>query len=210
MRLFLASRFSSPETIKKLDEYVGGLKDKKIAYIPTASNGENGWGTWETKEDGSWKLINTLCDDVKPFVLENYGNETLLEELKGKDIIWFAGGMPGYLMYWIRRCKLDLHIRKLLDNGALYFGSSAGSMVAGKTLDVSGWGFVDGERGAEDIKPMNLVDFDIFPHYEDQYFDQIKEKYKGEKLYLLKDGEEIIVEDGKVTLVGEERIIKND
>jgi dipeptidase E len=209
MKLFLASRFNHPNTIKKLNEYVGGLKDKKIAYIPTASNGENDWGYWERKEKSSWKDINSICDNVKPILLEKFRNETVIKELEGQDIIWFAGGMPGYLMYWIKRCKLDLHIRELLHKGALYVGSSAGSMAAGKTLDISTWGFVDSERGAEKIEPMNLVDFDIYPHFEDQLLPKIKENYKGKKLYLLKDGEEIIVEDGKVTIIGEERVITN-
>ena len=44
----------------------------------------------------------------------------------------------------------------------------------------------------------------------DKHFDKIKQKYCGKKLYLLKDGEEIIVEDNKVTLIGEERIITNE
>jgi len=207
MKLFLASRASNPKTLEELSKVIGGFKDKKIAYIPTASNGENDWGYWKVKEDGTWKLINTLGAKVKAVELENYKNDSVIKELENQDIIWFSGGMPGYLMYWIRRCKLDLHIKEVLNKGALYVGSSAGSMVAGKTLDVSTWGFVDSERGAEEIKPMNLVDFDIYPHFEDQLLPKIKENYKGKKLYLLKDGEEIIVEDGKVTIIGEERVV---
>lgn len=207
MRFFLASRTHNPETIEQLRQYIGGFAGKKIAYIPTAANGEDGWESWKTKEDGSWKFINTLGADVRTVVLEEYRNESVIEELEGKDIIWFAGGAPGYLMYWIRRCGLDIHIKRLLKKGALYFGASAGAMVAGKTLQVSAWRFVDGERGAKEIGPMNLVDFDIFPHFQDEYLPEIREKYKGEKLYLLKDGEEIIVEDGKITVIGEERIV---
>jgi len=210
MKLFLASRFNNPKTISKLDEYVGGLRDKKIAYIPTASNGEEGWEFWKTKKNGSWEVLNSLCLDVKPVVLEEFRDESVMSELEGKDIIFFAGGMAGYLMYWIKRCKLDLRLKDLLDKGALYFGTSAGAMVAGKSLDISGWEFVDKERGSEGLTPMNLVDFDIFPHFEDGLLPSIKENYKGKKLYMLKDGEEIIVEDSKVTLIGEERIIEND
>jgi dipeptidase E len=207
MRLFLASRFHNEDTRKKLNEYVGGFKGKNIAYIPTASNGENDWDYWRIKEDGAWKLVNTLGANIKPIILENYRNESVMKDLKGKDIIWFAGGMAGYLMYWIKRCKIDLHIKELLDDGALYFGTSAGAMVAGQTLQISNWRSVDGERGAEGIKPMGLVDFDIFPHFQDEYLPEIKKRYKGNKIYLLKDGEEIIVEDDKVTVIGEERII---
>lgn len=215
MKLFLASRASNPLTVNKLKEVLGGFEDKKIAYIPTASNGENDWEAWKHKEDGTWKLINTFGAKVKPVVLENFRNESVIKELSGQDVIWFAGGMAGYLMYWIRRCKIDLHIKNLLKDGSLYFGTSAGAMVAGQSLQISNWEDIDGERGAEAIEPMKLVDFDIFPHYEDRYFEKIKRRYKGPKIYLLKDGEEIIVEDAsstgnaKITVIGEERVIKN-
>jgi peptidase E len=207
MKLFLASRIHNPNTIEKLEQCVGGFKGKKIVYIPTASNGENKWGYWKVKTDGAWKLVNTFGADVKPILLEDYGNDTVIEELEGKDIIWFAGGMPGYLMYWIRRCKINLHIKRILQTGTLFLGASAGAMVAGKTLQAATFGFVDGERGADNIKPMELVDFDIFPHYDEKFLSKIKKNYNGGKLYLLKDGEEIIVEDGKITVIGEERII---
>jgi len=39
-RLFLASEAKHPESMQKLEDFVGGLKSKKIAYIPTAANGE--------------------------------------------------------------------------------------------------------------------------------------------------------------------------
>ena len=107
MKLFLASRFNNPLTIKKLDDFLGGIKGKKIAYIPTAANGEEGWEYWKTKEGGSWQLVNTLGAEVKAVVLEEFGNESVVNELKGQDVIFFAGGMPGYLMYWIKRCGID-------------------------------------------------------------------------------------------------------
>lgn len=209
MRLFLASRFTNPKTVKKFGEYIGGYKGKKIAYIPTAANGEDGWENWKEKVDGSWKFINTLEAKVHPIVLEEYRNDSVVKELMKNDIVWFAGGMPGYLMYWIKRCSIDIHIKEILDSGVIYFGTSAGAMVAGKTLDVSSWGFVDNERGAKEIKPMNLVDFDIYPHYDEGLLSDISKNYKGKKLYLLKDGEEIIVENGKIQVIGEERIIIN-
>jgi len=209
MKLFLASKIKEQATIDKLTDYIGGFKNKKIALIPTASNGENGWKHYKTKEDGTWNLVHTLDAEVQDIVLEEFRDESVIKELENKDIIWFMGGMAGYLAYWIKRCKIDLHIKKLLNSGTLYVGSSAGAMVAGQTLQVSGWNSVDGERGSEGINPMGLVNFDILPHFEDKYFSEIKNKYTGKKIYLLKDGEEIIVEDDKVTVIGEERVITN-
>lgn len=203
----MASRIKDPKSIKVLEDYIGGFKGKKIALIPTAANGEDGWESWKTKPDGTWQYVHSLDAVVTDIVLEDYRNDSVIKELENKDIIWFMGGMAGYLMYWIRRCGIDLHIRRLLESGTLYVGSSAGAMVAGKSLQISGWGFADGERGSETIMAMNLVDFDIFPHYEDEFLSQIKDKYKNGKIYLLKDGEEIIVEDSKINLIGEERVV---
>lgn len=209
MKLFLASRIKDPSTIKKLEEYVGGFKGKKIALIPTASNGENGWEHYKTKMDGTWNFIHSTGAIIKDVLLEDYRDESARKPLENKDIIWLMGGMAGYLAYWLRRCKFDQYVKNILEQGTILVGSSAGAMVLGQTLQVSGWNTLDGERGAEGIEPIKLIDFDIFPHYKDEYLKEIRKKYTGPKLYLLKDGEEIIVEDNKITLTGEERIITN-
>jgi hypothetical protein len=82
-------------------------------------------------------------------------------------------------------------------------------MITGPDLNVCEWYIGESERGAKYIPSLKLVDFDIYPHYDESLLSKIKENYKGKKLYLLKNGEEIIVEDGKIEVVGEERIIQN-
>ena len=161
MKLFLASRIKEPASIEKLTNYINGFNGKKIALIPTASNGEDGWEYYKRKEDGTWNFVHSLDATVQDVVLEDYRDKSVIKDLENKDIIWFMGGMAGYLAYWIRRCKIDIHIKRILDSGVLYVGSSAGAMVAGQTLQISNWLSTDGERGAESIKPMGLVDFDI-------------------------------------------------
>ncbi len=207
MKLFLASEVKHHDTFKKLDEYVGGLKGKKISYIPTAANGQK-WESW--KDGGSWRLVNSLDIKLNKILLEDYGNESVISELIDSDIVWFAGGMVGYLLYWMKRCSIDKNISKLLKK-VIYVGSSAGSMVLCKTAThIASWEFVDNEIGARELSSLGVVDFDIFPHYDESLLSKIKANYKGKKLYLLKNGEEIIVEDNKVTVIGEERIITND
>lgn len=207
MKLFLASEAKHPDTISKLEDYVGGLKGKNIAYIPTANNGENPYDEWRT-DSATWDLIKEI-GNAEPVVLEEYRDESVLDKLRGRDIIWFAGGACGYLMYWVRRCGIDENIKELL-NKSVYVGSSAGSMITYKDLKIADWYIGESEVGASYIPGLDLVDFEIYPHYEDHLYDQIKSLYKGKKLYLLKNGEEIIVEDDKVTVIGEERIITNE
>jgi|SRR3989344_7209738 len=206
MKLFLASEGRNPDTIKKLSKFVGGFTGKKIAYIPTAANGEEQFGNWKTSS-ATWQLVQTLGAEIISVQLEDYKNSSVIEVLKNKDILWFAGGSPGYLMYWIRRCELDKALPGLLKK-SIYVGSSAGSMVTSKKLNTIEWYFGEGEPGASIIPGLGLVDFDIYPHYEDSVLDYVKKHYTGNKLYLLKNGEEIIVDNGKVIVQGEERIIK--
>jgi len=206
MRLFLASEAKNPATMDKLREYVGGFEGKSIAYIPTAANGEEPFGSWK-KSSSTWQLVQTLGAKVISVQLEDYKNSSVIELLKNKDILWFAGGCPGYLMYWIRRCELDKALPKLLKK-SLYVGSSAGSMATSNQLNTTEWYFGEGEPGASVIPGLGLVDFEIYPHYEESMLEYIKKHYQGKKLYLLKNGEEVLVEDNKVRVLGEERIIQ--
>lgn len=211
MKLFLASEAKHPDTIKKLEEFVGGLKNKKILYIVTAANAE-GWGSWYESE--TLKVLRNIDVQIEILQLEDYW-EGSVPHVANVDIVWFAGGQPGYLMYWIRRTKFDSQLKRFLDAGAFYVGSSAGSMVASLSLSVTEWYIGEGENGASVIPGLGLVDFEIYPHYSDDLFDEIKAKYTGKRLYLLKNGEEIIVEDGdgkhtyddKISVIGEERVL---
>lgn len=204
MKMFLASIAKDPKSIVELKKFVGGFEGKRLAYIPTAGNGE-GLGSW--KQGGSWALVNTLKANLKLIELEEYNQKEVMDDLRGSEIIWFAGGSAGYLGYWTTRTGLDKNLKSLLESGTKYVGSSAGSMVASKMMSVADWYIGEAEVGASNVPGLGLVDFDIYPHYDEQYLDQIKEKYKGSKLYLLKDGEEIIVDGDSITVIGEERII---
>lgn len=206
MKLFLASYIRNPNTIAKLTDYIGGFAGKTIAYIPTANNGESRYEDWKTNSF-TWQLVNTLGAKVTAVQLEDYKDKSVLPDIQNKDILWFAGGACGYLMYWIKRTQLDKYLPELLKT-SLYVGSSAGSMITASSLTICDWYIGESEPGASCIPGLGFIDFDIYPHYEDSRLPEIKRQYKGKKMYLLKNGEEIIWEDGKVQLIGEERIIK--
>lgn len=202
-RLLLASEAKNPNTMDKINSLVNGLEGKSIAYIPTASNGDRAYGSWN--QSSTYQLLSSMKLNLEVILLEDYRNSSIVEKLKGKDIIWMAGGFCGYLMYWLIRCELDKYLPELIEN-SLYVGSSAGAMVAGNSIEASEWGD-DKEIGASNFPTLKLVDFDIYPHYEDNMFDQIKKSYTGKRMYLLKNEESILVEGNKITVFGEERLI---
>jgi dipeptidase E len=205
MKLFLASEGKNPKTIENLKKFVDGFEGKSIAYIVTAANGE-GLGSW--KDSQTLPIVKGLGAKVEIMQLEDYWNKPVMPDLKEKDIIWFAGGFPGYLLYWMRRTKLDKDIKTLLDAGTIYVGSSAGSMVTGQSSDHTHWYVGEEEAGSEVIPHLKIVDFDFYPHYRDELYDEVNKRYNGFKLYLVKDGESITVVDGNVEVQGEERIIE--
>lgn len=213
MKIFLASEAKHPESMLKLKSFVGGFEGKSIAYVPTALNGEELYGDWE-RNSSSWKLVQTLGANVTSVVLEEYKDVSVVDVLREKDIIWFAGGACGYLMYWLRRCELDHFLPELLASGAVYVGSSAGSMVTAHSLGIAEWYLDEEEKGVGVIPGLGLVDFEIYPHYEESMYESIKEKRQNENqfrgktpLYLLKNGEAITVENNVITVLGEKRIL---
>lgn len=91
----LASEAKHPGSLKKLESFLGGFKNKKLLYIPAAANGENIYGIWKT-ESKSRKVVNTLNAKVEPLRLEDYKTPEVLEKFRNKDIVWFAGGAAAY------------------------------------------------------------------------------------------------------------------
>ncbi|MCA9390102.1 Type 1 glutamine amidotransferase-like domain-containing protein [candidate division WWE3 bacterium] len=205
MKLFLASQAKHPQSITDLDHFVGGFENKHIGYIPTAANAEEGYGVW--KNGGSWKKVNELGATVTPLVLEEFRSDAVISEMEKQDILWFGGGYWTYLMYWIKFCKIDLHILDLLNSGIIYVGSSAGMNMTGPTLQMADWFEGEGEPVKNVFSGLGLVEFDVYPHYRDEQYDFVKAHYSGPKMYLLKDGESITVDGDTITILGEERII---
>jgi len=206
MKLFLASYATHPQSLEQIKESVGGSwQGKTIVYIPTAKNGEE-FGSW--KKSDSFIRLQKLGATIKPIELEQYVHKSISSEFKNADIVWFGGGQTGYLLYWIRRVSLDTYLPEVLEKGALYVGSSAGSMVCSKTQFASELYIGEPERGASLLPGLGYIDFEIYPHFTDDLKPELERLWKKGKLYLIKDGEAIVKDKDKVTVLGKERIIE--
>ncbi len=205
MKLFLASEAKHPLSIKRLRKFVDGDFSKhKIAYIPTAANGVF-YGSW--KESETLHLLQSLKININVLELESNYYQNIKKAVKDCSIIWFSGGMSGYLLYWIRRVELDKYLPELLDNGVIYVGSSAGSMICSKTQNLADWYLGEPEPGASVIPGLGLIDFEIFPHYTEDLYPEINKRWKKGKLCLLKNGDVVTKVDEKTTILGEENYI---
>jgi len=152
--------------------------------------------------------------NVEEVDIEGKKEHEIMELLKLKDIIFVEGGNTFYLLKAMRACNFEKIIRKLLKDGKVYIGASAGSIVAGKTIQTAGWKNADKNIvGLTNLKGLNLVPFDIFVHYREEHAELIKQKIKNpkkraKKLKILTDEQAILVQGREVALIGKgEQII---
>ncbi|HEY1041314.1 MAG TPA: Type 1 glutamine amidotransferase-like domain-containing protein [Candidatus Paceibacterota bacterium] len=199
--LFLTSAFK--DVIDKFKENVSVTPGMKVAFIPTASD------TYETKPwvDNDRQALINLGLDVEDLDIKDKNQDELYDFLKNKDIIFVAGGNTFYLLYYVKQSGFYGALSKLLDEGKIYIGSSAGSVLVGPNIEPVKT--MDDPQDAPELKyfeGLGLIDMVLLPHYgkekyEQQYQDIIKEWSDKFKLQLLKDDEVILVKDGEVKIL---------
>jgi dipeptidase E len=146
--------------------------------------------------------------EVKNVDLKNKNRKDLEEELKGMDVIFVAGGNTFYLLEKVRESGFDRVAKKLINEGVVYIGSSAGAVLAGPTIEIINK--MDDPADAPNLKSfkaLNLVNFIVMPHFGDEkykdIFDEAVKRGKdlGYEVKLLTNYQALIVNGGRVRLV---------
>ena len=164
------------------------LKNKKVLYITTASDGE-------TDDDKSWMSVEFKT------ILELGISENKIDEYKiGKsnidihnfDIMYMMGGNTFYLLDVIRKTNFDKEIINFINSGKIYIGSSAGSEILGSSIEPA-LGYDDNNVGMTNFTGLKVVDGLIIPHCnrKQKYIETLKKK-SHEELILLYDGDGVI------------------
>lgn len=185
--------------------------DINVAFIFTASKQREEYQAFMRQD---WLIMrDEMGFNLEEIDIEGKTEGQLYNELKIKDIIYVEGGNAFYLLNAMRRCNFEKVIRKLLKWGIVYIGVSAGSIVAGKTIKTAEWLGDENIAGMKNLNGLNLVPFDIFPHYDPKYDEVIKQKIKSpkkrqKKLRLVTDQQAILVQGKDSMLIGDgEQII---
>lgn len=104
------------------------------------------------------------------------GADEMAAAIRESHCIYVLGGNTFFLWHHLQRSGLDALIRqRVLNEGSLYVGCSAGSIVAGQDISTAfwkGWDNPDWDATAKvdwsqphAVKGMSLVDVSLFPHY---------------------------------------------
>ncbi len=172
-----------------------------IGFIPTAAD------LYKSKwfVDNDRKYLSELGFKI---VDVDIGDKSQIEKLNDVDVIYVGGGNTFYLLEKaIESGCLEL-IRKLVNGGTLYAGSSAGAVFAGPSI--APVAFIDDPEDAPNLKTnesLGLVDFIVLPHYgKEKYLDKYKMvmkefEDKGFKLITLNDEQAIVVEGDKYQII---------
>ncbi len=88
-------------------------------------------------------------------------------ELEPTDVIYVCGGNTYAILKKMRDTGADKFIIDAVNKGALYIGVSAGSIIAGKNIEIAGWGSEGdpNDVGLTDLSGFGFTDVAVFPHY---------------------------------------------
>lgn len=202
-RLFLAS--SVFRIVESMERRIKP-KGLKLLFITTASEVEEGDLWWLRKDR---EALIDIGFKITDYTLTNKSAIDIKRAIENSDAIFFSGGNSFYLLGKIIESKSGNIIKKFVEQGKIYIGSSAGSIIAGPNIfPIRDLDNINKAPKLKNYESLNLVDFIIFPHWGSEKF---KERYLGQrmensynadnKIILLTDNQYVDVENDKYEIV---------
>lgn len=175
-----------------------------ITYIPACSYDadiEFSYFVKHFKKFHVSRIINFPVD--APF------SEILLGEVLKSDIIHLGGGNTFYFLKTLRDTGLLPKLKKYVMDGGILTGLSAGAIMMTPNIKTAGMPKFDCDENEENLtnlKSLNLVKFEFFPHYRNsKRYEEELIKYSRKikhPLYACPDGSGILINDDKISFIG--------
>ena len=179
----------------------------KVAHVVTASKGEK--DTSYVVEDT--KTMEGLGFQVESIDIEGSSEDELRKLFERFDIIYVQGGNTFYLLKAVRESGFDKVVKEFIEQGKIYIGVSAGSILMGPTIETANWGGADrNEAQIKDLNGLNFVPFLISPHYTKGDEELLKREISKwhYPVRFLTDAQAFLIQDDTITLVGKGAEIK--
>ncbi len=175
---------------------------KKVLFVETSGETHDGDKPWI---DNAKKKMKQLGFNLIDYIITDKTESEIGEALYTVDIVYVAGGDSAYLLYQSQKNNFAEIVKKFIENGGIYIGQSAGSIVAGPNISS-----LYKPKNNQYFKKLNsfdgygLVDFIIVPHFGREDKKEIFFKHRFQNMYsekykfiLLTDRQYIrIQEDG--------------
>ncbi|MDX8164381.1 Type 1 glutamine amidotransferase-like domain-containing protein [Acinetobacter pittii] len=167
--LFLASSFSDVYLDFK-NSIKESLSGKTVTFIPTASIPEE----ITFYVDNDKVAFEKLGIKIEILNIDKESYEVIENTLNKNDYIFISGGNTFYLLQELKRTKTDEIIKKLINQGKLYIGSSAGAIVLAHELDyIKSLDDCSKAPDLVDTKGMGIINFSVLPHFGDEPFSAV-------------------------------------
>src|SRR5579859_75976 len=148
-------------------------EETTVAFIPTAC---------DVDKDQSYvaiarNMIQNTGVKIYDVDLKGENEASLLKKLSPADVIFVNGGSTFYLLKKVRESGFDKAVKKLITEGKIYIGLSAGTYIACPTIEMATAKHhpLRDREDVTDFTSLNLVPFIITVHYQKQYEEIIKE-----------------------------------
>jgi dipeptidase E len=202
MKLLLTSagvstKAISEELAKLAERPLAGLK---VVFIPTAADTYD--DKWFVDKDRDQLIALGMKVDFYDIKAKN--PEKLAFDLRGYDIIFVGGGNTFYLLEKFLETGADKVIKDLINQGVIYIGSSAGSVLVGLSLKpiISS----DDPKQAPSLKTVDglkWVDFVVLPHAKEGEYDEVIKEFGSKfKLIPITNDQAIVVNDSSYKIIG--------
>lgn len=193
--ILTSTGFENLEIMKEVQDFLrNDVADKKVAIITTASieKEENEFAVLARSQFFEMGFESVIFFDIET---------QSPEELAGFDVIYVNGGNTYFLLHWAKKSGFDKVILDFVGRGGLYVGVSAGSLIAGNSIEVLN--YVGGDEnliGLGDLSGIGLLEYAIMPHYDKEKMEQaILEYEEGSDVEVIRiaDGEAVITGVGE-------------
>lgn len=150
------------------------LQNKVFSYIP--SNGVKGsepyiqqWEAIAQEYNAEFNVIDNSVNDVEA-----------QRKLLSSNIVLISGGNTFGLLQNLRSSDLDKSIEEFAEKSDFVLaGFSAGALVLTPSIEMCNLpGFDENLVGLEDLTGLGLVNFEVFPHYDEHSHQAALEGYR--------------------------------
>lgn len=167
----------------------------RLAHIITATKVEENI-QYMINEENEMRKLGFHIENLD---IEGKTEDELMDLLKDKDIIYVQGGNSFYLLKHVKKSGFDKVAKRLISQGILYIGVSAGSYIACPTIEQATWQHQDRNRfGLTDLTALNLVPFLISAHFTQEDRSIIEDRIKTipYPVVALYDTQAVLVKNG--------------
>lgn len=171
-----------------------GLKNKKVAekflkILPNKPENVKVLMITFAQSDEEESYVNESKQELidlglKNITIANMHRDIMIDTFNDFNVIYVCGGNTFSILQKLRETKLNKFIIEQVKKGTIYVGVSAGSIIAGKNIEIASWGS-EGDKNEinlKDLKGLSLTDVTIFPHFKQELRTEV-EKFRNKVKY---------------------------